>query len=308
MMERKSFAVTLILSLLFSFLGGAFLVQTVTPELTVRGNPVVNSTTKIEGNPDDNVTLLSPEDKVYDPNNITLAFVIQGAAPPLDYFHGSVFDPFVRYGCLLDDDLSNVSMNLNNWNPNQPGFIPNSSFKMSLSPYGNNSYLCSAKLTNLSEGPHNITAWVEEELDYISYGEYVGTIFSTVSFMVDLPPVISILSPQTIVYNTSNVPLDFTVSKPVSYVSYSLDGKVNVTAIGNLTLTQLSNGAHNITVFAADNSGDVGLSRTIDFTVSKSEPSSLLPVIAVVSIIPTVIGITIGLALYRRHRKTANLR
>ncbi len=72
--------------------------------------------------------------------------------------------------------------------------------------------------------------------------------------------------------------LNFTVSKPVVWMGYSLDGKDNVTVSGNATLQDVSIGLHNVTVYAEDAFGYVGVSETANFTVT--EPFPVAPVIA----------------------------
>ncbi len=81
------------------------------------------------------------------------------------------------------------------------------------------------------------------------------------------PPVIPIISPENKTYNVPDVPLTFTVSKPVLWIAYSLDGQANVTIAGNITLTGLSVVSHRITVYAEDVDGNIGASETIYFTV-----------------------------------------
>ena len=87
-----------------------------------------------------------------------------------------------------------------------------------------------------------------------------------------VPPVVSVVSPENKTYSTSDVSLAFTVNKPTPWMSYSLDGQETVTSMGNITLTSLSNGLHNVTVYAKDSFGNMGTSETISFTVEVPEP------------------------------------
>jgi hypothetical protein len=82
------------------------------------------------------------------------------------------------------------------------------------------------------------------------------------------PPKISYLSMENKTYTTPDIPLNFTVSENASQVTYSLDGKENVTISGNTTLTGLSIGEHTLTVYARDDAGNIGASQTINFTVA----------------------------------------
>jgi hypothetical protein len=63
------------------------------------------------------------------------------------------------------------------------------------------------------------------------------------------------------------VALNFTTTKPVTGVGYSLDGKANVTVTSNTTLAGLSTGLHNITAYAKDSFNNTGASQTITFSL-----------------------------------------
>jgi N-acetylneuraminic acid mutarotase len=81
-------------------------------------------------------------------------------------------------------------------------------------------------------------------------------------------PIITVDSPQNTTYATSDVNLSFTVDEETSWTGYSLNMEDNVTTTKNtVTLTGLPNGAHNITVYANDTSGNTGKSELICFTV-----------------------------------------
>ena len=113
------------------------------------------------------------------------------------------------------------------------------------------------------------------------YDTFEMTAFSTVSFTKDLvPPRISDLSPQNKTYATSDVELDFTVSENVSQILYCLDGNENKTLTGNMTLTGLTKGEHNVTLFVADLAGNAASSKTLFFRVDVPESFPILPVTA----------------------------
>jgi hypothetical protein len=84
----------------------------------------------------------------------------------------------------------------------------------------------------------------------------------------NLGPEITILSPQNTTYTATSIQLIFTINNETSWIGYSLDFHENVTITGNITLTELSEGGHNIIVFANDTTGLVGASETVYFTVS----------------------------------------
>jgi len=101
------------------------------------------------------------------------------------------------------------------------------------------------------------------------------------------PPSIEILSSQNLTYASSSIPLTFTVYdySPISWIGYSLDNQANVTITGNTTLTSLSDGTHEIVVYANDTFGNMGASNKICFTVSTYDIA-----VTNVSVTKTVIG------------------
>jgi hypothetical protein len=117
-------------------------------------------------------------------------------------------------------------------------------------------------------------------------------------------PEVKVLSPLNQLYNDSSVPLVFTVDKPVNWLGYSLDGKENITISGNTTLTGLSNGSHNITVYAEESFGKIGTSETVTFTMS----SQLLPtgLIVATSGVTIAIGVVSLVYYYKKRRQPAS--
>lgn len=85
---------------------------------------------------------------------------------------------------------------------------------------------------------------------------------------------VSIVSPENKTYSTTEVPLTFTASEQASSIYYSVNGEANVSITGNTTLTNLTNGTHNLTIYAEDNIGNTGVSETIYFTISEEADSS----------------------------------
>jgi hypothetical protein len=114
------------------------------------------------------------------------------------------------------------------------------------------------------------------------------------------PPEIKIVSPENQTYNGSSVSLVFTVNKPVNWTGYSLDGQENVSLTGNTTINGLSNGLHNITVYAKGEFENTGTSETISFTVAE-EPFPSITLAAVASVSVAVAGL--GMFIFLRKRK-----
>jgi hypothetical protein len=187
----------------------------------------------------------------------------------------------------------------------------------------------SVTLTGLSEGNHvvRVTAVVVSIQARASYLGFPATPYhvdtGNIAFSVNIPPTVSILSPETNKeYTTSDVPLSFTVNKSFLQVSYSLDGQANVTHAKNTTLTGLSEGSHTLTLYATDTAGNTGKSDTIRFTVAQetqpqqtepsqpqgetaTQPSTPFPTTsAAVSVVVIVAAVvSIGLLVYSRKRK-----
>ena len=295
----KKTATALITALLLSLLAGRLLVQNEEKTFIVRGE-TSDANTIVDGNTNANVTIQSPENKTYNSNNITLAFTIESDAGPREYFSGRVLDLFLTHGCVLDNDLSRLVQAV------KGGYFYEDfpdDFSVTLSESGNR-YFGNTTLANLPEGPHNLTVWIRADQYMISYKGYIWSVYSTVSFNIDSPPYITVLSPQTKTYNTSFIPLDFTVSEKSSKIEYSLDGRKNVTIGGNTTLAWLASGDHNLTVFAVDETGNAGASETLFFTVNAPEvfPGTL---VAAIVIVVAVVLVGTGLLLVRKRRKEA---
>ena len=125
------------------------------------------------------------------------------------------------------------------------------------------------------------------------------------------PPKIT-LSPLNPTYNESSVSVFFTVDKTVNWVSYSLDGKQNVTLNGSdvtsFIIANMTNGLHNLTVYAEDTYGNIGASETLTFTIANpvtsrdTQPETFPTTLVIVSII-TVTVVGTGLLVYFRKRK-----
>ena len=134
---------------------------------------------------------------------------------------------------------------------------------------------------------------------------------ANVTFTIDTThPSISVLTMENKTYDTSEVALSFTVSEPVSQISYSLDGQDNVTIAGNTTLTGLSDGEHSLTVYAIDVAGYVGASETVNFSVEVPEPTiapepqhESFPTALVIASVITIAAVGVGLLVYFTKRK-----
>jgi hypothetical protein len=163
------------------------------------------------------------------------------------------------------------------------------------------------------EGKHEVTVWAEGKgsysVDEVVYGFVNGlkgrtytfhiTGLKSVGFTVDTTsPSIAVLSVKNETYRTSQIPLDFTVNESVSQIGYCLDGQESGAVAGNMTLTDLSNGEHRLTVYATDEAGNAGASETIIFSVDVPFPTAL-----VAAATSGMSVITAGLLFYFKKRE-----
>jgi len=134
-------------------------------------------------------------------------------------------------------------------------------------------------LPNLSEGIHNVTVYAK--YDYPSYvaPPLIFTSYenSTVNFTIDLnpntAPTISILTIDNKTYSSNTIPLNLSISKAWSKISYSLNNKANITIAENTTLTGLTDGSYSLVIYANDTAGNMGKSETMFFTINTQPPS-----------------------------------
>ena len=150
---------------------------------------------------------------------------------------------------------------------------------------------------NLTDGPHSIFVKTVT----------VGSACAVVYFTVETPPLITLLSPENKTYDTSDMVLNFRLNKEVTTSTYSLDSLQNVTITGNTSLPKLTNGPHNMVIYAwktwTDSQETVGASETVYFTISEAEPFPTTLVIS--SIIAVVAAVGLGLLVYlKKRRKT----
>jgi parallel beta-helix repeat protein len=141
-------------------------------------------------------------------------------------------------------------------------------------------------------------------LDNVDWYPLVEPFNTTFGALQTTPPRISLASPLNQTHYDSDVPLNFSVNvlspiKSVNWTGYSLDGQQNVTITGNTTLTGLSSGLHNVTVYANDTYGNMAASETLTFTIP--EPFPVVPVAAVSVAIAAATAA--GLLVYFKKRK-----
>jgi N-acetylneuraminic acid mutarotase len=114
-------------------------------------------------------------------------------------------------------------------------------------------------------------------------------------------PEIAVLSPENMTYYATDIQLTFTVNEPVSWIQYNLDYKTVREIESNFTLSGLSLGSHNVTVYATDIAGNIGYSETVYFTIAEApEP---FPTTLVIASVASVAVVSVGLLVYLKKRK-----
>jgi hypothetical protein len=147
-------------------------------------------------------------------------------------------------------------------------------------------------LTNLSDGNHSIVAYAND-----TFGNMGAS--SSVYFLVDtMKPIIVVQSPENKAYGANEVQLNFTISEAISWLAYNLDGGDDVLIDMNITLAGLSNGAHVLTIHAADQVGNIGVSEAVHFSI---EP---FPIILVVAVTVTTVILVLASYLFVKRKKS----
>jgi hypothetical protein len=164
-------------------------------------------------------------------------------------------------------------------------------------------------LYGLSNGWHGIYIRGETSLN-ITFEKMIFFLADTV------PPNASILSVENETYNSSDVPLIFSVDKNCSWIAYSLDNRANITVNGNTTLTGLFEGSHGIIVYANDTVGNIGCSQTTFFTIVRESESTDTPnpqpdwyssaMLVTVASVTLAFAISVTLLVYFKKRKRNN--
>jgi hypothetical protein len=178
----------------------------------------------------------------------------------------------------------------------------------------------SLRLFDVPEGNHSIslyvTMWHYSKVEKLysgiaNYLQYTDLTManSTVClfFSVDTaPPKITFLSPDNITYTSDTVTITAAVDEPLSKCTYSLDGQENRTTTGNITLTNLPNGQHNVTVYATDAAGNQAAPQTTLFNVNVPEPP-LFPAWLVASGVGAAAAVA-ALCVFLYYRKRRMIR
>ncbi len=181
---------------------------------------------------------------------------------------------------------------------------------------------------DLQEGSNNVTVYA------VNINGDVGksdTVNFTVVFLYNgntpspITPVVSVTSPQSRLYTQNRISLVITIDNPiplfegvptypinpyglrviypnVTWVGFSLDGQSNQTLHGNTTLTGLTNGVHNITVYAKDIYGNEGASQTMFFSTETTSADPFLIIILALAA-TSVVTVIVCFSVYFHRRR-----
>ena len=173
---------------------------------------------------------------------------------------------------------------------------------------------------NSTEDTFNFTAQYSGTYTFQCFCSYIWGVENPIVPQLSLnytvtgnPIEINLLSPSNQTYRESNVSLSYSASRLTDWAGYSLDGANNVTlwdshngnpSTWNITLTELSKGTHSLALYVSDEYGNMDV-KTVAFSVGDTDLPSfvMLPIIIVIITLPFIAGL-----LFRRHRKTANLK
>ena len=139
---------------------------------------------------------------------------------------------------------------------------------------------------------------------YATNEQYVPFGYGTADPSYDgTAPEVTVASPENQTYYTTDVALNFSVNEPFSSMYYEIDGEGAVDISGNMTLTGLSYGVHNLTVYATDASGNTGTSEPIAFTVAEEpEPFPASTVVVASTAVAIVIGVSLAAYFTQKRR------
>jgi hypothetical protein len=259
--------------------------STVAPFLSVKGNPLyIEAPAPANSNPIIKIT--SPkENATYTNGTINVCFTVIGSKDPS-------FVVMSLNGWYKGDWMNNSKIAdgmVGEYNSRIPIFLQ-----------------YNFDVTGIPFGEHSLLITASGSADFIKNNspipKYLCSLSSTlcVNFSVRNNPIITFPSSQNCTVTDSSFPLNFTVDHSVTEMAYSLDKQESVPISGNTTLTDLPNGEHNVTVYAADAFGNTGTSDTLFFSVKPPE-FPVMPVVA--AFVTVVVLIAAGLLVYNKKRK-----
>jgi hypothetical protein len=113
------------------------------------------------------------------------------------------------------------------------------------------------------------------------------------------PPYVQLISPQNTTYTFTDITLEFTTEKQSSWIGYSIDGQEILTITSNTTISGLSNGLHNVTIYTKDTFENVIIQETIWFSITEAFPMTLVLVTSLSIVTVVVISLIVHFKKYK---------
>ena len=145
----------------------------------------------------------------------------------------------------------------------------------------------------IGDKPYAINAGSKDHYPLMALQPYIATL------------TVVIVSPENETYQANNVNLTCIVSDIASWIGYSLDEQASITVTENTTIQSLSNGQHNLVVYAANAYGETVVSEPAYFSVDvqSGSPAEPVPAWIVASIVIVIVSAGALLIYIRKRRK-----
>jgi hypothetical protein len=124
---------------------------------------------------------------------------------------------------------------------------------------------------NLQNGNHKICLYIGH---LVHHNLYEVEAYTEINFQIQAPAALLIQKNSS--YASDSIPLELTVSEPACLFC-SVDNQANYTIVGNTTLNGLSDGLHNVTIFARNDAGSWCTSNTIGFEILEHQETPQSP-------------------------------
>ena len=228
------------------------------------------------------INILSPEaNSLHASNSLTVTFNVS-----INFEQGWSYISYVTYKASWQQDVITVYEWKTDDSVDDPIFLSEFSYKLNLTE------ITEGKQTvMINAGGHG--GYNDEEYGLLIFDDAYNS--TSISFTIRS---VSVLSPQSKTYDTSDVPLLFEVPVSSARILYSLDGQDKIMVSGNTTLNAVPTGDHNVTFYVLDEDGNMGASEPIYFSVETPFPTILLA--SASGVVIAVIGV--GLLVYFRKR------
>ena len=241
-----------------------------------------NQQSRLEDNWGDGIWIFSPTNTTYNQDTLLLNVTAKR------YINPTYYDTQLKYSINGGENTSIFTT---------PVFVqkPPSGILGDIASY--TLFSGTSILPKLPQGTYNLTVYADyirkEGVDpkWPNMHDIQSIIFTINN---GIPPTITLLPyTATLENGYDNFTLNYVVDKPVNWIGYSFDGQNNVTIEGNFTLTKLTYGLHNVTVYAKDQLGNVGTSETAHFNAIDPEQTQPWPfgVVGVVAVVAFLVGV-----------------